>query len=50
MRRTANGRPLGVLQGGTGKPNEVVPPQPPQVPQKRMAKPVQVQQTWRLNQ
>jgi len=49
MRRTANGRPVSVLTGGSEKSNPVVQPLPPQVPLQRTARPVPVQQTWRLN-
>ena len=50
MRRTANGRPIGVLTGATERANPVVRPLPPQVPLQRTARPVPLQQTWRLNQ
>ena len=49
MRRTANGRPIGVLTGATERANPVAQPLPPQVPLQRTAKPVPVQQIWRLN-
>ena len=48
MRRTANGRSIRVMPGHTGLPNQVIPPQPPQVPQKNMNRPVPVQQCWKL--
>jgi hypothetical protein len=49
MRRTANGRPVSVLTGGAGQPSPVVQPLPPQVPLQRTARPVPIQQVWRLN-
>jgi hypothetical protein len=47
--KNANGRPVSVLTGGAGRPNPVAQPLPPQVPLQRTARPVPVQQTWRLN-
>ena len=49
MRRTANGRSIGVLTGAAGRANPVAQPLPPQVPLQRTARPVPIQQAWRLN-
>ena len=46
---TANGRPIGVLTGATERAVPVAQPLPPQVPLQRTARPVPIQQVWRLN-
>lgn len=47
MRKTANNRPVKVLQGSNGQPHPVQAPMPPQVPPKRTQAPP-VQQSFRF--